>query len=130
MLGVQPLEIGGVGQYHAQQKVILPRHEIAFHDFGDLARRLLEFMQVRLLLAVQGDVDEDVHRTTRLLLIDHSRVPLDETGFFQGSNPSEAGGFGQADAFGQLTVGDAAVELQCPHDGAIVAIQFHGRGSR
>src|ERR1700722_8117580 len=127
MLAVQPLEIGGGGQYNPQQKIILTRHEIALHDFGNLARRFLELVQVRLLLAVQGDVDEDVHGTTRLLLIDQRRVPLDETGFFQGSNPSEAGGFGQADAFGQLTVGDPAVELQGPHDGAIVAIQFHCR---
>src|ERR1700678_2049818 len=103
MLAVQPLEIGGVGQYHPQKKIILTRHEIALHDFRDLARRLLELMQVRLLLAVQGDVDEDVHGTTRLLLIDQSRVSLDETGFFQGSNPSEAASVGQTGGNRQLT---------------------------
>jgi hypothetical protein len=45
-------------------------------------------------------------------------------------HPAQACRFGQVDAFGQLTVGDAAVELQGPDNGAIVAIQFHDRPLR
>src|SRR5580693_6482558 len=78
-----------------------------------------------LFLPFQGNVDEHVHGTARLLLIDQSGVSLDKARFLESSNSSEASGLGQADAVGQLAVGDAAVELQGTDDGAIVAIQFH-----
>jgi hypothetical protein len=71
------------------------------------------------------DVDEHVHGTACLLLIDESGVSLDESRFLQSTHSSQGRGFGQADAFSQLTVGDAAVELQGTDDGPIVAIQFH-----
>ena len=87
-------------------------------------------MQQRLLLPLQGDVDEHVDWATRLLLIDQRRVPLDETRFLECSNPSQTGGFGQVDAVGELTVGDSAVELQGADDGAVVAVQFHIDRSR
>src|SRR6266403_658140 len=84
-------------------------------------------MQVRLFLPLERDVDEDVDRATGLLLIDERRVAFDESRLLERSHASQAGGFREADSLRQLTVGDAAVELQCPHDGPVISIQFRSQ---
>jgi len=70
---VEPLEVGGVGQHHPQQVIVFARHEIALHDLRHAACRLFKGVQMRLFLALQRDIDEHVHRTPRLLLIDQKR---------------------------------------------------------
>src|SRR5882672_1811293 len=84
-------------------------------------------MQVRLFLSLERDVDEHVDRATGLLLIDERRVAFDESRVLESPHTPQASGFRQTDALRQLTVGDATVELQCPHDGSVISIQFRSQ---
>jgi hypothetical protein len=87
---VQPLEVCGVGQHDPQQIVVFTRHQVALHHLGHLAHGLLELAQMRLLLAVERDVDEDVHRASGFLLIDERRISLDEARLLERAYAAQA----------------------------------------
>ena len=89
----------------------------------------LEGLQSLLALPVERDVHEHIHREAGLVLVDEGGVAVDEAGFLQRPHASQAGGLGQAHLAGEQRVGDAGVLLQEPQDGAIVAIELHGRNN-
>ena len=79
MFAVQSFEVGGVGDDDAHDVVVIARHQVALHHFRDLANRFFEAAQIGLVLPVECDVDEHVHRAAGLLLIDQRGVTLDQT---------------------------------------------------
>ena len=122
MLAVDALEVGGVGDDHPHQIVELSCHQVALDDLRHLADRLLEGLEIGLILALQRDADEDVPGKPGLLLVDDGRVPLDDPRLLQGAHPPQARGLGEMDAVRQLNVGDASLALKHLEYGAIVAV--------
>ena len=127
MLVVNALEVRHVRHHQPQQVVMLPGHEIALHDLRHLAHRALEGLESRLALAIQGDAHEHIHREARLVLIDQRGVALDESAFLERAHAPQAGRFGQTHLPREQCVGDAGVLLQQAQNGAIVAVELHGR---
>ena len=122
MPAVKLLEIGGVGNDHTQQVIVLAGHQITLHHMGHFLDRLFEGLQIGLLLAPQRNVDEHIARETRFRLIEHGHVTFHQAGGLQGPHPSKGGRFRKADPFRQFDVADSAVMLEHTQDGMIVAV--------
>src|ERR1039457_6080504 len=80
---------------------------------------------MRLLLALQGNVDEHVDGTAGFLLIDERRIPFDEAALLERADTPQTSRFREADALGKLAVSRTAVGLQSPDDRAVIAVKFH-----
>ena len=109
---MQSFEVGHVRYYDPQQVVEFPGHQVALHDFRDVAYRGLEGSELALLLAMQPDVDEDVAAEANPRLVDERHVAVDVALVFECAHASQAGRFRQVHVRGELHVADPAVLLQ------------------
>jgi hypothetical protein len=112
MVAVDALEIDRVLCGETQDVVGVAGHQETLHDLLRPCDGPFEILQRLARLAGQRDLDEDIHVPAELLLVEQRDVVLDDAGVLQRPGAAQAGGGGQADPFGKVRVGDAAVGLK------------------
>ena len=87
---MQAFEVGHVGDDDTQQVVELARHEVALHDFRDVAYCGFESGQLALLLAMEADVDQHVAAESHTGLVEERDVAVDVTGILERADATQA----------------------------------------
>jgi len=115
-IGDEILERRHVGRHAFQDEVDFARQHPAFAHQRLGAHEILERAQIGVGLAGQMHRCEHRDIETEPARIQQSAIPLDIAGFLQRSHPAQAGWRRNADASGQLNVGDAAIGLDFAED--------------
>ena len=123
MLGVDALVVGGVLYNHPQHEILLARHQVTFHHFGHFLHRLLESLQVFLLLAVEGDLDKNRARAATGGGVQEHHAAINYAAVLKIAHAAKTGGFRQADQPGKLNITQAAILLQMGENRTINVIQ-------
>ncbi|MGY3585285.1 hypothetical protein ACVIGB_005660 [Bradyrhizobium sp. USDA 4341] len=77
---------------------------------------------------LEADFDDHVEPKSNSRRVDQCHIGIDDAGLFQGPDAPHAGGGREADPFGQLEIGDAALDLQHVEDLPVHLVD-HDRGS-
>src|SRR5712664_660084 len=102
-------EIGGDD---AQQIVAVSRHQVALQNLLPFRDRLLEAVEILLLLPRELDRDEDADMQPQRLLVDGRDVAGDDAALFEQFDAAVARRHREPDLVGEFLHGDAAVGLQ------------------
>jgi RAD3-like DEAD/DEAH box helicase len=111
-----------VRRLHPQQVIGWSREQVALLDPRLRGDGSLELLGDRLPLALERHVHERIQLKTDGFRIDDRDVALDDAILAELSDPSEARCGGQADAVGELVVGELRVALQLPKDQQIGSV--------
>ena len=129
-LGVDALEVGGVGIDHAHHIVRRAGQEAAFRDFGMALHGRLEGVERGPALLVERNEHEgDAGKAGRRLVEQHD-IARDETALLQELDPAQAGRGRQVDPFRKVDIGQPAIRLKEAQDGAIAAVEVGCTGLR
>ena len=95
-----------------QDEVDLAVEHVALAHFGEATNVVLERAEGVLGLGFQRDHGEDGDRKAQFGGIEIGVIATDDAQFLQRADTAQAGGGGEADAAGQIDVGDPPFSLQ------------------
>src|SRR3984957_8908982 len=123
-VGDEFLEFLHVRRDAFQDEIHLARQHPAFPHQGLGAHEILERPQISLRLARQMDGGEHGDVEAEPARVEQSAVALDVALLLQRAHPAQAGRWRDADALGQLDIGDSAVGLDLAQDFEIDLIKI------
>src|SRR5690554_3491039 len=122
---VEEAVVGGhVLDHHPQHEVGVAGGGVALQHLRVPGDPLLEVGGAVEAVATQGDHHQGAERLADPGRVHQGGEALDHAAGLQRLDPSPAGRGGEADLFGELLVGDAAVALERLQDAAVVAIEL------
>ena len=109
---VDSLVIADVSSDDMDEIVEVACHEMTADDFGYRCDRRLKFVEMILVLTVEGDLDEDRGSEPDPLAVDRRVVATDDAGVLKSANAAQTGAGGEVDPFGDGGVCHAPVALE------------------
>ena len=122
----QRLVVVHVAHHHLELVVgVLAGDQQALQHLGQQPDGRLKIFETLRCVAIHGDIDQRHQAQAQLPGVQQSPVAADQTRLFKRPHPAQAGRGRQANAVGQVLVGDAALLLQYFQYVPVVAVQFH-----
>ena len=101
-----------VACHNLHHVVVRAAHGVALDDVRLGVHLRMEGLRGVVGLFLHGDLHEGGHGEPELVLVDIGRVATDRSGRLELLDPAKGWRFGQADALGEVGVGDASTGLQ------------------
>ena len=109
---VDSLVIADVSSNDMDEIVEIACHEMTADDFGYSCDRRLKFVEMILVLTVEGDLDEDRGPEPDPRTVDRSVVAADDAGALKSADAAQTGAGRKVDPLGDGGVGHAPVALE------------------
>ncbi len=106
-----------------QEIIHLAGHDIAADDLGMAQHRLAERLVEAVLVALQADLDEGLDAEAQMLAVEPGDIAADGAAGFELLGAAEARRGGEADALGEIDIGDPAFFLEYAQDPEIRRIE-------